>query len=115
MEVCDLCKGPCKPYAKLTAKVFGIKEGIGGEICQPCYDKLVALISTEYQTNPKPDAAPKTEKPKQLEEGINIVPPAKTLPVAANKVPAGCQHAGRQSFEPPNSIKCADCGETWQA
>lgn len=110
LEICDYCKKPAIPIAKLTVKVKG-EPPIVADICKDCHISIGTKVAEPYQPRP---VAPIPDKVKQLEDGIHIVPASKVLPVGQNKVPAGCQHSGRQSFEPPSTIKCGDCGATWQ-
>jgi len=87
------------------------KEVKKSEICQECYDRLYKKIENEFEFNNSFSSQPRMEKV-EIAEGESIVPSN-----INNVVPPpepSCLHE-KTSFDPPNNIRCRDCGEEWKA
>lgn len=113
--ICDLCKSMSKvtlPFCITLQSGKGkTKEVKKADICQGCYDNLYKKIEHDFEFNNSFLPQPKVEKV-DIAEGESIVPSNLN-----NIVPPprpSCLH-DRTSFEPPNDIKCKDCGEEWKA
>jgi len=114
--ICDLCKQMSKVTLSFALTLQSgkgkDKEVTKSEICQKCYDNLKGRIKSDFDFNNSFSPQPRVEII-DIANGEVIVPSKLNTVIAPPPQPS-CLHEIK-SFEPPNNVRCRDCGEEWKA
>lgn len=119
--VCDLCPKISKeelPYSLALQKGKGKdKEVTKAEICSSCFSTLIEKIESDFDLNQLPqnnEQVMQIGEQKVIADGETLVPSnLDNVAKLPGRIEQTCGHE-KTSFEPPNNVKCKECGDEWK-